>query len=339
MSSYVRLAQALPVDGELARTMAEQGGFVYRRQALDRGYRPTEIAELLRSKEWRRVRHGAYALGSVVDALDPVGLHVLRVRAVVGNLAGRVVVTHASALAVHGVPLWPVDLDHVHVHREPDRSTRRSARVAHHGGPLPDAEVVEVDGLLVSVPERSVVDAARTVPFEAGVVLADGAMRLAGYDETLAADVLERQRDWAGSVNASRVLHFADAAAQTVGESRARVLLARIGVPSPRLQHPIHDAAGRVLGISDFYIEEYDTAVEFDGRLKYGRALYEGTNRLDHDDVGEVVWQEKRREDAFRDQGIEVVRIVWSELDGHDREVRARLERAFRRSVRHRRAG
>ncbi len=261
------------MDGHLARVMIERGGFVYRWQALDSGYRPTEIAGLLRSRDWRTVRRGAYALGSVVDALDPAGRHVLLVRAVVGNLAGQVVVTHASALAVHGVPLWGVDLAYVHVHREEAHSTRRSARVVHHGGLLPDREV------------------------------------------------------------------FADGAAQTVGESRARVLLARIGMPPPRLQHPIRDSTGRLLGISDFYIEEFDTAAEFDGRLKYARALYEGSNRLDHGDVGDVVWQEKRREDSFRDDGIEVVRIVWAELDGHDRAVRARFDRAFRRSMRHRRAG
>jgi hypothetical protein len=327
------------MDGELARALCDQGGFVYRSQALDCGYRPREIAGLLRSREWRRVRHGAYALGSVVDALDPAGLHILTARAVVGSLDGRVVLTHVSALAVHRVPLWGVDLRQVHVHREEAHSTRRSAGVVHHGGLLPESEIIEVDGLLVSVAERSVVDAARIVPFEAGVVLADGGMRLPGFDESLAEGVLERQRDWAGSVNASRVLHFADAAAQTVGESRARVLLARIGVPRPTLQHPIRDSAGRLLGISDFYIEEYETAAEFDGRLKYGRALYEGSNRLDHGDVGDVVWQEKRREDSFRDEGTEVVRIVWSELDGHDREVRGRFDRAFDRFTRRHRAG
>ena len=74
--------------------------------------------------------------------------------------------------------------------------------------------------------------------------------------------------------------------------------------------------------------------MEFDGKLKYGRALYEQTGRIEDVDLGDVVWQEKRREDSFRDYGHEVARLVWSELDGHDTQVRARLERAFARGSR-----
>jgi hypothetical protein len=42
------------------------------------------------------------------------------------------------------------------------------------------------------------------------------------------------------------------------------------------------------------------------------------------------VFTEKRREDALRDHGLEVVRWVWDELDRFD-EVAARVRRAFAR--------
>ena len=45
-----------------------------------------------------------------------------------GNLSGRVVATGHSALAVHGVPLWGVALNELHVHRDGGRSSRREAR-------------------------------------------------------------------------------------------------------------------------------------------------------------------------------------------------------------------
>ena len=204
--------------------------------------------------------------------------------------------------------------------------------MVHHRGELADHEIIEVDGLLVAIPERSALDAARIASFEAGVVLMDGARRLAAFDVDLCAELLERQRDWHGSVRASRVLHFSDPRAATVGESRSRLLLARIGVPRPDLQRPVFDAVGRLIGITDMYVDEIRTAVEFDGKLKYGRALYEQTGRLEDVDLGAVVWDEKRREDQIRDEGNEMVRIVWHELDGHDREMWGRMDRAARRA-------
>jgi hypothetical protein len=60
------------------------------------------------------------------------------------------------------------------------------------------------------------------------------------------------------------------------------------------------------------------------------------SGRLDEVDLGDVLWQEKRREDTFRDHGHEVVRFVWSELDGRDYQVRARFLRAFDRGARRR---
>ncbi|MEA2438447.1 MAG: hypothetical protein QOF65_3003, partial [Thermoleophilaceae bacterium] len=171
--------------------------------------------------------------------------------------------------------------------------------------------------------------------FESGVVLADGARRLLDFDLPTALATVERQRDWPYSSRASSVLHFADPRAATVGESRARVLLARLGVPKPDLQRPIIEGrTQRQIGIADLYVDQHSTAIEFDGKLKYGRELYERTGELEVVDLGEVVWREKRREDAIRDEGHEMVRLVWSELDGQDGQVRARLERAFARNRR-----
>jgi len=327
------------VEGQLARIAAQQHGFVHRWQALECGYRDTEITRLLREKEWIRIRRGVYAMRSHVESLDDAGRHVLTVRAVVSSLGGLTVVTHFSALAVMGVPLWGVDLSEVHVHREPDRTGRTDAGVVHHVGALDPAEVIEVDGLLVSIPERSVVDASRILSFEAGVVISDGAKRRFAFDDDRASSILESQRDWAGSRTASRVLSFADGDSESVGESRSRVLLARIGIPKPVLQKLFHRADGTVLARTDFYIEEYRTVGEFDGRQKYGRALYERTGCLDQVDLGTLLWEEKRREDALRDDGNEMVRWVWSELDGKDHTVRGRFLAAFERHSRRRAAG
>jgi hypothetical protein len=322
------------MDGPLARAAATQGGYFFRHQALDARYSEKEIAALLRSRQWRRLRRGAYTTARTWDGLDDAGRHVLLVRAVADNLDGRVVVTGSSALAVLGGPLWGVDMAEVHVHRDDGKTPRREAGVVHHVGALPDDEIVEINGLLVSIPERSAFAACRRATFEVGVALVDGIRFRRPFDLDRAMEILDRCRDWSGSVNASRALRFSTDRAATVGESRCRVLMARIGLPAPSLQHPVHDDKGTLLGITDFYLEEHATVAEFDGKLKYGRALYEKTGRVEDVDLGEVLWREKRREDSIRDQGNEMVRVVWFELDGHDDRVHERFGRAFRRSGR-----
>ena len=323
------------MDGELGRLAAAQGGFVYRWQALSLNWSEQQIAALVRRKEWVRLRRGAYAAKETVQRLTPAERHVLVLRAATGNLSGRVVATGHSALAVYGVPMWGVALGDLHVHREAARSSRREAGISHRRGAIDDEEIRSVRGLLVASPERAVVDGCREVGFEAGVVLADGARRLLDFDLSAARAIVERQRDWPYSSRPSTALSFSDPRAATVGESRARVLLARLGIPKPDLQRPILDAGSQtLLGISDLYIDEYATAVEFDGRLKYGRELYERSGDLEDVDLGDIVWREKRREDAIRDEGHEVVRLVWSELDGQDRLVAARFKRAFARAGR-----
>jgi hypothetical protein len=61
--------------------------------------------------------------------------------------------------------------------------------------------------------------------------------------------------------------------------------------------------------------------------VKYGRELQPGQ------DPGDVVFQEKLREDARRDAGRNVVRWTWADLS-HFGVVVDRLVRAFRRSAR-----
>lgn len=327
------------MDASLTGQAVTQGGYFFRHQALDAGYRSNEISALLRAGHWVRLRRGAYATRETVAALDAGQRHGLIVKVVADQLSGQVVVTGYSALALLGVPLWGVDLRQVHVHRENGKSPRREAGVVHHVGALPESDIVEHGRLLVTSLERSTFEACRTASFDAGVVMVDGSRRRGDFDPAEARALIERYRDWSGSVSASRALHFSRDQAATVGESRARILMARIGLPIPLLQHHVRDESGTLLGTTDFYIEEFDTVAEFDGKLKYGRALYEASGRIEDVDLGEVVWNEKRREDAIRDQGNEMVRMVWSELDGHDKETLGRFDRAFRRSGRVRRAG
>ena len=111
-------------------------------------------------------------------------------------------------------------------------------------------------------------------------------------------------------------------------------MIARIGLPAPQLQKCFYRRDGSLLARTDFFFEQFDTVGEFDGKQKYGRSLYEKTGRIEDVDLGEILWAEKRREDGIRDQGNEMVRWVWFEVEGHDRAMRQRFDRAFDRSGR-----
>ena len=112
------------------------------------------------------------------------------------------------------------------------------------------------------------------------------------------------------------MIEFADGRSESVGETRSRVALWRAGLPTPLLQWEI--GADRV----DFGWLMRRTVGEFDGKVKYGRLLRPGQS------PGDVVFEEKVREDRLRATGLTVVRWIWRELDDFA-SVAKRIQRAF----------
>jgi predicted transcriptional regulator of viral defense system len=280
---------------------------VRRRELLAAGYEPDEVRQRLRTGELVKIRPGAY----VGDALPraPEERHRLAVRAAVPDLAAEAVISHVSAAVLWGVPTWGIALDRVHATR-PRRSGARRGRVVHlHAAPLDPEEIAQVDGITVTAPARTVVDIARSVPFERAVVLADRALHsgLVHADDLAAALASAAHRP--GSPAARRALHFADGRSESVGESRSRTAIAAAGLPVPVLQWDVRTPAGTWLGRTDFGWPDRGVVGEFDGRIKYSRELHP------HVEAGDVVFAEKRREDALREAGLRVVRWIWSDLD------------------------
>ncbi len=304
--------------------VTEPPRLVLRARAVTEGFSDAELARLVRRKELVGLQRGAY--------LDqPAGSVRARHRAVVhATMAGlRLpgVVSHTTAALLHDLPLFRVRLGKVHVIRRPPASGSGSARVHLHVARLPAAETTSVDGLVVTDVTRTVVDVARSVPFESAVVVADAALaRGATTSEALSA-CLARMGSIPGRRAAARVLAFADGRSESAGESRSRVLLQQLGIPAPDLQVEVRRPDGSLIGRSDFGWEDGGTLGEFDGRVKYGRLLRPGQS------AGDAVYEEKLREDELRDTGRQVVRWTWPELDT-PRVVGERLLRAFARGRR-----
>jgi hypothetical protein len=296
-----------------------------RRDAVRNGWSDDELGRLVRSGELGRLRRGAY-----VDALlpaDPADRHRLLVHATVAGLRLRAVVSHQSAAVMHGLPLWDVPLDRVHVTRSPPASNDTGRVLRCHVARLRDDEIEEVDGLPVTSLVRTALDLARSLPHEAAVVALDAALR----QGRLHRDVLrERLFDLAGTPGsraAARAVDFADGRSESVGESRSRVLLHRWGVGPSSLQFEVRGEGGLLVARTDFAWEEHGLLGEFDGRVKYGRLLRPGQ------EPGDAVFEEKRREDAVREERWGMTRWVWADLAvGH--RLAARVRRAQERARR-----
>ena len=140
-------------------------------------------------------------------------------------------------------------------------------------------------------------------------------------------ELLERLLEIAGTPGsraAARAVRFADGRSESVGESRSRVLLHRLGLPPSDIQFRVTTPGGEFVARTDFVWADERLVGEFDGRIKYGRLLRPGQ------DPGDAVYEEKQREDAIRDEGLSVIRWTWADLQRPDR-LGARVGRALAR--------
>lgn len=292
-----------------------------RLRLLASGWSDDEVRRLLRTGELNPVRRGAYVIGPLPQ--DPVGRHRLDIAAAVEKLSSDAVISHVSAAVLHGLPWWGVSLRRVHVTRNRATGGRCGSCVHVHTAPLAPAAIALVGGVAVTDVARTVVDVARTVPFEQAVVVADAALAMELVTGEELADAVLRATGWPGAPAARRAVAFADPGAKSPGESRSRVAMARAGLPAPTLQWEVLDG-GRSLGYADFGWPRLRTVGEFDGEIKYGRLLRPGQS------PGDVVFAEKRREDRMRDTDLGMARWTWDELGPAFTPVAARIRRRFR---------
>lgn len=295
-----------------------------RGQWLAAGFSDDELRALLRAGRLTLVRRGSYVQGGLPD--DVLARHVLQIRAASRELAGSAVISHVSAAVLHGLRIWGVPLDRVHVTRRRPTGGRCGALVHVHSAALDPAEIVLIGGLPVTSLARTVADLGRMLPFEQAVVFCDSAMFHLRPDRVEVADVLDvldHEPRRPGSRAARRMLAFSTSLSESVGESRSRVAIAAAGLPPPVLQWEVHAAAtGAFVGRVDMGWPEQRTVGEFDGLVKYGRTLRPGQ------DIAEVLVAEKVREDALRDEDLGVVRWIWEDLADFAptaRRIRARF--------------
>lgn len=285
-------------------------GFVARSDVLAVGLDDRFIRQQLGTKVWTRVRNGAYCFTRTWQTLGPDDRHRRLARAVLHAHGDAVVLSKVSGLLMRpGCESWGIDLKRAHVTRRNGRSGSIEHDVVHHEGAVDDADIEVIDGLLVMNEARCVVETIATAGVESGLVVADSALRSARVGHEDLAEVHARTRRWRGSRTTDLVLRLADGRADSVGESRARFLYWSQGLPRPEVQFHVFDSSGRLVGTTDLAWPRHGLLFEFDGKVKYGRLLKPGQ------EPGDVVFEEKKREDALRRvTGFAMERATWQDL-------------------------
>ncbi|MEO5982001.1 MAG: type IV toxin-antitoxin system AbiEi family antitoxin domain-containing protein [Pedococcus sp.] len=263
--------------------------------------------------------------------------HRLLTVALLRSFEGRVVASHQSALVLHGVPLWRADLTTAHLSRtQGDHTRHRRQAVLHPRAPLSPVRTtdglstVDVAAACVQVGLYPPHEMTARHPFES-LVATDGALHagLVSPEGLEAAITLCAHHPGIQQVRA--LLKFADGRHESVGETRLAHVMRLLGL---RFTPQVWVTAGGRRWRCDFELEDDPVVVEFDGLVKYSggaRAITPGSVLAGR----EALVAEKWREDRLRDEGRQVVRFIWSELDDHGL-IAQRLDGAIARARRSR---
>lgn len=295
----------------LRARLAAQAGVVTAREAYFCGYTSVSLSRLVASGDLFRVRAGCFVEGRLLAKASLQTRLALTAGAVSRGYRPPHAISHVSALAVHGLPLLNISAEVVHLTLTGPGCPRTLHGLRVHPE-LPHSVARERDGVRVVHPAMAVVQSAALAGIVAGVAAADAALA-SGQVTMKDLEVAVRvARLGPGRADARAVVELADGLAESPGESWARVLFVSLGLPRVESQVEIRDARGKLVGRVDFLFRTCRTIVEFDGLVKYGGA-----------DGRQALIDEKRREDALRSLGYQVVRLTWRDL--HDPALVERL--------------
>ena len=306
----------------LTGSWSQPAPLIRRSALLADGADPDDIRRRLARGEWTRIRRGIYVPTDDLRQLSHRQRHLLDLDATMLLANPRAVVSHRSAAALHGIALLRTGSFPVEVTNPDGHAGHRRTGLHTFCAALDPEEVVSVGRHRVTSVARTIIDLARSRPFDEAVVAADDALRreLVTRADLLAG--LDRAHRRPGVSAAARVVRFADGRSESAGESCSRVLIERQGLPRPVLQVAVLGIRGDVIARGDFGWREWRTIGEFDGAQKYGRLLRPGQP------PGDAVYQEKLREDRIRTLGWTVVRWTWADLDDQ-RGLGERIRRAL----------
>jgi very-short-patch-repair endonuclease len=287
------------MDAEIKWLAESPDGVFTTAEARAVGLSPFDLVRMCRRGHLVHLARGIYAVPTA-EPLSAEQAH-RRLAAGVCRLYPDAVLTHHSAVIVHGLPVFDLGagLGRVLLAR-PVSMERLAQRWIIRPRPMWLGSSSE-PGLPTSDVASTLVMHALEHGAMAGVVALDRALHQGVVQlsevETTAGNV----SGWPRSHRVRTMLAYADGSSESVGESRLRVDLSVAGI-DVEPQVVIRDENGRFVARVDLAVRGSKVVIEFDGAVKYA------------DGGPEALMAEKRREDALRRLGYIVVRFTWADL-------------------------
>lgn len=180
---------------------------------------------------------------------------------------------------------------------------------------LGTGDVVERDGVGVTSPVRTAFDLGRLAASVTEAVAAlDAVCRALGVRPSEVAAYARDRPGWRGLPQLRRALPLVDPRSRSPQESRLRMLwVLEAALPRPKVNWPVLDLDGRLLGEVDLLDVDAGLVGEYDG-AHHATAQQRGVDQTRHE--------------VLDRHGLEVVRLVSGDLTTHRRRTVVRLRRA-----------
>jgi hypothetical protein len=292
---------------ELANT---QHGLITRAQALGLGMTVRRLEYRITDRVFVPVHEEVYRSAG---APETRAQRLLAACLAVGEPSG---VSHRAAAAVHQIWWMPDDFVEITVGR--DRSPELVGVTVHRIADLSARWIVQVDGVPVTTPARTLVDLGAVLPLGAVSTALDRAIgrKLVTYGEVRAVLNAVGRKGRAGAGVIRRLL------AQRLGRgpapngvlhARMARLVHRNALPEPVQEHTVLDDHGQFVGQVDFAYPELKYAIEVDGY-----EMHSSPRAFTHD---------RARQNDLVDLGWTVHRFTWDDVERHPGRVANRIRR------------
>jgi predicted transcriptional regulator of viral defense system len=292
----------------LSRVASDQHGVFTLSQALACGFSHRAVEERAQRGQYDSILPGVYAIaGSRATWLREVAAAVLSVNA-------RAAASHQTAAFMWGMTPRKGDMIDVVTTRW-DRVHRSNAAV-HESRDLIEADVVQLDGIPITQPARTVVDLGATSPAWLVESCLDNALRLELFTiwelQRFVRRVARRGRRGVGTI---RPLLEARLDQRSVTESELEDLYVRVttgyGLPEPTAQYQVINQTGQIVCRADFAYPDHKLLVELDSeRYHLGRDAFH-RDRAKQNETLELGWR--------------TLRFTWRDLIDEPARVRSVL--------------
>lgn len=186
---------------QLFELASGQGGYFTAAQARSLGYSYQAQAHHVGAGNWKRVDRGLFRLVEWVPGThDELARWTLWSR-------GRAIVSHESAMGVHGIGEF--ESRHIHL-TVPPGFTMRNDAIALHYAELPTEDISERSGYRVTTPVRTLIDIAATGPDEDQLARAIDDARRTGLITTRRLRARAETLDPRAALYIERALHQAE---------------------------------------------------------------------------------------------------------------------------------